>query len=80
VRLRIHSLGQIFSFLAPAFWQAVPIGDMDRESLLKNPEKSLCPRRVLISTLQRSDGLALTSKAALPPLNAQLRPQGVASM
>ena len=53
------------------FSQPVPIGDMERESLLKNPEKSLCLRRVLIGTLQRSDGLALTSNAALRPLNAQ---------
>ena len=52
------------------FSQPVPIGDMDRESLL-SPEKSLCLRRVLIGTLQRSDGLALTSNAALRPLNAQ---------
>ena len=53
------------------FGEPDPIGDMDRESLLKNAEKSLCLRRVLIGTLQRSDGLALTSKAALRPLNAQ---------
>jgi hypothetical protein len=63
-------VGSLASSRQP-FGQPVPIGDMDRESLLKNPEKSLCLRRVLIGTLQPSDGLALTSKATLRPLNAQ---------
>jgi hypothetical protein len=50
------------------FGQPVPIGDMDRESLLKNPEKSRCLRRVLIGTLQRSDGLALMGDVLLPAM------------
>jgi hypothetical protein len=54
------------------FGQPVPIGYMDRESLIKNPEKSLCLRRVLIGTLQRRHGLTLTVEAVLPALNAHL--------
>ena len=48
-------------------------GDMDRESLLKNSEISLCLCRVLVGSLQRRNGLTLTVEAALRPLNAQLR-------
>ena len=53
------------------FGQPVPIGNMDRESLLKNPEISLCLGRVLVGSLQCRDGLTLTVEAALRPLCAQ---------
>ena len=54
------------------FGQPVPIGDMDGESFLENPEQPLCLPRVLVSSLKRSDDLTLAVDAALRPLNAQL--------
>jgi hypothetical protein len=54
------------------FGQPVPIGDMDGESFLKNPEIPLCLPRVLVSSLKRSDALTLAVDAALRPLHAQL--------
>ena len=52
--------------------QSVPIGDMDREGLLKNLEQPLCLCRVLVGSLQHRDSLTLAVEAALPALNAHL--------
>jgi len=45
---------------------------MDSESLLKNPEISLCFCHVPVGSVQGLDGLPLAVEAALRPLNAQL--------
>ena len=68
----MRGLGKLAGRSRQPFGQSIPIGDVDREGLLKNLEQSLCRCRVLVGSLQRRDGLTLAVEAALPALNAHL--------
>lgn len=68
----MRGLGKLAGRSRQPFGQSIPIGDVDREGLLKNLEQSLCRCRVLVDSLQHRDGLTLAVDAALPALNAHL--------